>query len=654
MTSSRFRDRFDEYNRWKERLYTVLGRYREWLEWHEIGGAEGIRRLTENIDMLKADHFTIAFVAEFSRGKSELINALFFAEQGRRLLPSAPGRTTMCPTELFYDDEAGGPAYVRLLPIETRAEERTIAELKLERDRWTTIELEVHCAERTQTALQELVRVKRVSLEEARRLGLYHDTEAEGGMVSEVEVPCWRHAMVSYPHPLLRQGLIILDTPGLNALGTEPELTLNMLPKSQAVLFVLGADTGVTRSDMDMWMHHVSRTTNRRAMIVVLNKIDTLWDDLREATQVQASIDRQREDVARTLGVPAEQIFPVSAQKGLVAKVKGDAALLASSHLVDLESFLSERLMAIRRSVVLENLHRDLEAMLQNTRGVVAARVDTVERELRELEALVEDRGERLRYLMLKMRQEQAVYLQRAERYQASRHRFRRQMEQATQASNIAKIDVFISSHRSEMRDRWTTFGLRSSMSALFEQFRETLAQIERLAAEATALVQSIYRAFEEDLGLKAQQPRVLRFSGPKVELEELFREAEHFRNSPVTTLIEQNYLIQKFFVVVVSRAREIFYRVDRDLQDWAKDVLNPLIKEMWRHKQDIKERMAVLRDISQSRERLSGRMEELREARLRYGQQIASLRALHDEFERVFATGPESYRDAATHRATA
>ena len=37
----------------------------------------------------------------------------------------------------------------------------------------------------------------------------------------------------------LRQGLRILDTPGLNALGSEPELTLSMLPSAQAIIFLL-------------------------------------------------------------------------------------------------------------------------------------------------------------------------------------------------------------------------------------------------------------------------------------------------------------------------------------------------------------------------------------------------------------------------------
>ena len=62
-------------------------------------------------------------------------------------------------------------------------------------------------------------------------------------------MPAWRHALINYPHPLLRQGLVVLDTPGLNAIGAEPELTLSLLPTAHATVFILGADTGVTKSD---------------------------------------------------------------------------------------------------------------------------------------------------------------------------------------------------------------------------------------------------------------------------------------------------------------------------------------------------------------------------------------------------------------------
>ncbi len=70
----------------------------------------------------------------------------------------------------------------------------------------------------------------------------------------------WRHAIINMPHPLLKQGLVILDTPGLNAVGAEPELTVNLIPQAHAVVFILGADTGVTRSDLAIWREHLVMT----------------------------------------------------------------------------------------------------------------------------------------------------------------------------------------------------------------------------------------------------------------------------------------------------------------------------------------------------------------------------------------------------------
>ena len=115
---------------------------------------------------------------------------------------------------------------------------------------------------------------------------------------------------------------MILDTPGLNAIGTEPELTLNMLPNAHAVLFILGADTGVTKSEIDVWRQFISGTRwKQKGRLAVLNKIDGLWDALKNEVDIEAEITKQIKSSAELLGLETNQIFPISAQKGLLAKV---------------------------------------------------------------------------------------------------------------------------------------------------------------------------------------------------------------------------------------------------------------------------------------------------------------------------------------------
>ena len=226
MRNLEFKRQLHEYSQWREQLMQAIEMYREWRGRYKHSDPHSTDTLLNILSGLQSDRITLAFAAEFSRGKTELINALFFAETGVRLLPSSPGRTTMSPTELFWDEEGGN--YIRLLNIESRLEDISLMEYKRNPDRWTQIDLDSGSPTQMQEAFKELVATKNVPREMADKLGLWNEREAaEQGIIDPktVEIPCWRHALISFPHPLLKEGLCILDTPGLNALGSEPELT---------------------------------------------------------------------------------------------------------------------------------------------------------------------------------------------------------------------------------------------------------------------------------------------------------------------------------------------------------------------------------------------------------------------------------------------
>lgn len=273
-------EKFGEYSLWRSGVVRALERYRDAIQAAGLADEGSQQRIAHTLARLAEDRMTVAFVAEFSRGKSELINAIFFAGYGQRILPSSVGRTTMCPTELLYD--ASLPPSIRLLPIETRATSQSTSDLRARPDAWTVMPLDVASTDGMLEAFRQVSLSRRVPVEQARGYGLYDPDDADSGMTvgadGLVEIPRWRHAVVNFPHPLLQQGLVIIDTPGLNAIGTEPELTLNLIPNAHAVLYILAADTGVTRSDIDVWREHIGASAGR---MVVLNKIDSMWDELR-------------------------------------------------------------------------------------------------------------------------------------------------------------------------------------------------------------------------------------------------------------------------------------------------------------------------------------------------------------------------------------
>ena len=68
--------------------YKSITDYRDWL----IASAKNDTilqlRLYDVLEMLKRDQLVLAFLAEFSHGKTETINALFFADFNQCLLPN--------------------------------------------------------------------------------------------------------------------------------------------------------------------------------------------------------------------------------------------------------------------------------------------------------------------------------------------------------------------------------------------------------------------------------------------------------------------------------------------------------------------------------------------------------------------------------------
>ncbi|NQD96942.1 GTPase, partial [Pseudomonas sp. CrR25] len=234
---------------------------------------------------------------------------------------------------------------------------------------WVNIPLDISDPDNMIQAFTQVAKTKPMPVEQAIQLGFHPDMLESTGKPGQVLVPAWRHAMVNFDHPLLRQGLRILDTPGLNALGSEPELTLSMLPSAQAIIFLLSADTGVTASDMDIWQQHIRQLDEdtQTSLFAVLNKIDVLWDDLAGETFVQNAIGQIQASTAKCLGIKAEDVLPLSAKQALLAKVRKDPELLTRSQMSNLENLLCERIVTQKERLIEQRVVNQVLALLQNS-----------------------------------------------------------------------------------------------------------------------------------------------------------------------------------------------------------------------------------------------------------------------------------------------
>jgi len=603
------------YGAWRARVAEALEDYRGAARTAGLLDGAALQRIARALVRLRDDRLTVAFVAEFSRGKSELINALFFADYGQRIVPSSPGRTTMCPTELAWDPAL--PPSIRLLPIETRLERRTTADYREDPGAWTVLPLDLDAPARMIETFLQVSLTRRASLDEAARYGLA-DTLDPGLAASldadgMVEIPRWRHALINFPHPLLQQGLVIVDTPGLNAIGTEPELTLNLIPNAHAVLFVLAAETGVTRSDSDVWRTHIGAGPGR---IVVLNKIDALWDELRSSADNDAAIARQQLEVARLLDVPAAQVFPVSAQKALVGKINNDAALFDRSRLGLLEAALFDELVPARQDILRRQLQDDMAAVLAAQDSLLGARARDLVEQMQELQGLRGKNQGVIAHMMRRVDMEKKEFDASLFKLQGTRAVFTTLSTGLYSLIGMDVVDDQAGTVRAAIEAARFGTGMRAPVREFFAQARASLDGAGAKVEEIRAMMETMARRFSAEHGLALTLPMPLSLDRYRHEIDAI--EAIYLKRFGTATLLitSRGALLERFFDTIVSRVKHAFREANADAEAWLQVLMAPLESRIRQHRDQLRQRQASIQRIHDATDSLDQKIAAFDDAR--------------------------------------
>jgi predicted GTPase len=619
---------FEQYSAWRQGVVTALRNYQAWVAGASLTDAATEQRIVRNLARLEDDKLSVAFVAEFSRGKSELINAIFFADYGQRILPSAAGRTTMCPTELLWDP--GYAPSIRLLPIETRAENLSTSDYREQPAAWTVLPLNLDAGAEMHEAFKQVSKTRYVSVEEAKRYGLYDEDDPDMPVTldehGQVEISFWRHAIINFPHPLLKQGLVILDTPGLNAIGTEPELTLNLIPNAHAVLFILAADTGVTKSDIEVWRNHIGAGAGR---LVVLNKIDSMWDELRSEDDINAEIERQQASVAHVLALEPSQVFPVSAQKALVGKINQDVALQARSRLHALEGALFNELIPAKKDIVRKQLSDELQALSTAQLGMLNARIRGIVEQLHELKSLRGKNQSVVAHMMRRIDVEKKEFDASLFKLQATRAVFTRLSTELYTCMGMDIVRDDIDLVREQMqRSRFFT-GVREAVRGYFERTRANLDAAEGKTIEITEMMGVMYRRFSSEHGLTLALPLPFSLAAYRDELASI--EAIYAKTFGTATLLTTSRvtLMEKFFDTIASRVRGCFKSANNDAEAWLKVIMAPLEAQIRQHKDQLKHRLGSIQRIHDATDSLEQKIDAFERSQQELEAQKARLNEL-------------------------
>lgn len=620
MVEQALKKEIKEYSEWRCRLSDSIQKMSSFLKQNNVTDLRTHHQFETVLGQLADDNLSIAFVAEFSRGKSEMINTLFFGDYKKRILPSGSGRTTMCPTELLYDPNR--PTSIRLLPIESRRDKRALFELKQETELWTAIEFDASNVTSVSAALKGMTDSKLVSKDYAKELkfDLLENDESEIGLpvnkYDEVEIPTWRHAIINLPHPLLEQGLVILDTPGLNAVGAEPELTINQLATAHTVVFILSMDTGVSSTDMHLWNQHLggknATAKQNKRKLVALNKIDSLWDGIRTEEEIEQEIQRQISETAIALNLAEENIFPLSAQKGLLAKLEGDEELLERSRVRDLEEAIAERIVPEKRQIVVDRVRSTLETVLDASGTILDNRLKDADEHIAELKQLSSKNSDVISHIMLKVQSEKSSLESDMQRYQALRSVYSKETSKLVDLLSSERLEKLIAVTRHNMSRCASSITLQKTIGRFFEELNRYIDSAISQANEIAVLSESITRDFEKDHGIANFRVRRLRLEKFKQEIARLETKHSNFKETKTLFFREQMSITNKFYESVCTAARKIFDRALRDATNWNSNLMVPMETYVREHHTQLRRRLESVKRIHKASDTVETRLQEL------------------------------------------
>ena len=301
-------------------IITDLRKLREFSTKLDLGG--NVSAIDEILERLSQDTFRVAIVGEFKRGKSTVINALL----GKNILPVDVLPTTATLNKITYSVTP----FVKIAYKDGREEQIEIDQLN-----------------------NYVTKLTRESEERARTV---------------------KEAVVYYPINYCKNGVTIIDTPGLNDDEAMTEVTMSVLPQIDAALMVIMAQAPFSESERDFLENKVITSDLGRVLFIVTGidlldeeDVPRVLDNIR--TRIQEHVMKKAE---ATFGPDSREyeayrqklgqihLYGLSAKQALKAKVKGDPELLEKSRFpafeTALEKFLSEDRGAVTLSAPISRI----------------------------------------------------------------------------------------------------------------------------------------------------------------------------------------------------------------------------------------------------------------------------------------------------------
>jgi len=169
-----------------------------------------------------------------------------------------------------------------------------------------------------------------------------------------------KEVLVSYPSPYLKDGVRLVDTPGVGSVYIHnTDVAYEYLPNCDAALFLLSVEQPVSQAEID-FLKDVQQYSDK--IFFLLNKIDYVAD-----REIEESVEFTRQTIKEATGLEVK-IYPISAKLALEGKLKNSGRLLDQSNLPAFSEVLSRFLVEEKGRILLLSVTHNLLRILSQAR----------------------------------------------------------------------------------------------------------------------------------------------------------------------------------------------------------------------------------------------------------------------------------------------